>query len=267
MGSPLRLSSTDLSAKYDLKLNAIDEAFHNFDSHQALLLGFSGKIGAGKDSVAPLTFDALELPGAQVRTDSFSANLKNELNSVIDIIRASDGISDSVKEISNQHGVTRAEAASVVQLIYTEIETGELLKAADRTLGSRLALQRWATEIRRFHDPLYWVKPVIQRTISAAAEGVSTQITDERFLTEAWGSLDAGGWLVRLDVTPEEQARRIMARDGIEVTETARNHVSETELDNFQHFSVRIQTDDYSSAESVARAAARGVNMVTATLF
>lgn len=267
MGSPLRLSPGDLSAKYTLLEDAVAEAQLRFDSGESLLLAFSGKIGAGKDSAAPKTFEALKGQGFEVRTDSFGANLKSELNGLIRAIQDSSGVRRSAREIAGSYGVTAEEATNVVNLIYTEIQEGLLKSAFDRTLGSRAALQYWATEVRRNQDNLYWVKPVLQRTMDAAARGLSTQITDVRFFTEVWGVIDAGGWTVRLDVSEAEQRRRIFERDGIEVTEKAKSHISETELDDFEHFSVRIQTDDYSSAKAVAYAAAHGISAVSSTLF
>lgn len=262
MGSPLRYSSEDLSSKYDLDRDIVSDAFASFDRGEAVILAFSGKIGAGKDSVAPKTFELLSGHRAPIRTDAFGADLKEELNGLISIIADQGSESAAAKEISEGSGVTLEEASHTVGLIYKEISEGKLKNAYDRTAGSRAALQYWATEVRRAQDPLYWVKSVIERTIGAAATGISTQITDVRFLTEVWGAIDSGAWTVRLDVSPEEQRRRILARDGIEISEAAKSHSSETELDSFRRFAVRIQTDDYSSSAGVARAAARGVEAV-----
>lgn len=267
MGSPLRLSAGELSTKYGLELSRTEEALRNFDSGDTLLIAFSGKIGAGKDSVAPLTFEALKGTEELIRTDSFGGDLKGELNGLIRAIRDSDGYRSSAREISGSYGVTREEAANVVELLYSEIEEGILRDAYDRTQGCRAALQYWATEVRRNQDPLYWVKPVLRRTIGSASQGISTQITDVRFFTEVWGVIDAGGWTVRLDVSEAEQRRRILERDGIEITEKTKSHSSETELDGFEHFAVRIQTEDYGSAEVSAQVAARAISAAASTLF
>ena len=262
MGSPLRYSSEDLTAKYSLDRDTTDGAFDSFDRGRAILLAFSGKIGAGKDSVAPKTFEALHQLEAPVRTDAFGADLKSELNGLISVTASHGAAEPAAREIASSSGVTLEEARHTVELMLPEISEGTLTNAYDRTTGSRAALQYWATEVRRAQDPLYWVKPVIERTIAAAARGISTQITDVRFLTEAWGAIDSGGWTIRLDVSPEEQRKRILARDGIEISEAAKSHSSETELDSFQRFAVRISTDGYSSAKAVARAVAIGVEVV-----
>lgn len=267
MGSPHRLSAEDLSAKYSLGKPEASEALENFDSGRSMLLGFSGKIGAGKDSVAPLTFEEFTRFTSPPRSDSFGANLKDELNQLIAATGEAASAYSAAKAIAADHGVSHAEALRTVEFMAEEIDLGLLKSAHDRTQGSRSALQYWATEVRRAQDPLYWVKPVIQRTIEAAAEGTSTQLTDIRFLTEVWGAIDAGGWTVRLDVTIEEQRRRILARDGIEISAAAKRHSSETELDDFDGFTVRVQTDDYSSATEVARAAAHAVNSAASVLF
>jgi hypothetical protein len=251
MGSPLRYSSEDLTAKYSLDRDTTDGAFDSFDRGRAILLAFSGKIGAGKDSVAPKTFEALHQLEAPVRTDAFGADLKSELNGLISVTASHGAAEPAAREIASSSGVTLGEARHTVELMLPEISEGTLTNAYDRTTGSRAALQYWATEVRRAQDPLYWVKPVIERTIAAAARGISTQITDVRFLTEAWGAIDSGGWTIRLDVSP-----------GIEISEAAKSHSSETELDSFQRFAVRISTDGYSSAKAVARAVAIGVEVV-----
>ena len=267
MGSPLRLPAEDLSSKYALDLDETRAALESFDGGDVLLLAFSGKIGAGKDSVAPKTFAHFDRGSLRVESDSFGADLKIELNGLIRAIQDSAGVRRSAREIAGSYGVTLEEATHVVGLIHDEIQSGVLKSAYDRTQGSRAALQYWATEVRRNQDSLYWVKPVIRRTVRSAIQGVSTQITDVRFFTEAWGAIDIGGWTVRLDVTEAEQRRRILERDGIEISEAAKAHSSETELDSFEHFAVRIQTDNYSSTDAVALAAANGVASVASTLF
>lgn len=262
MGSPLRYSPEDLLSKYGLEGPTVKEAFSNFDKDRALLLAFSGKIGAGKDSVAPKTFTALKRSDLAVETDSFGSDLKLELTGIIELIAASENRSTAARSIADLHGVELAEADHTVGLIYEEIEEGLLKTAYDRTPGSRAALQYWATEVRRAQDPLYWVKSVVSRTMDRAAEGVSTQITDVRFFTEAWGVIDGGGLTVRLDVSKDEQRRRVWERDGIEISEAARTHSSETELDSFDRFAVRINTDEYRKSEAVARAVAIGIKSI-----
>lgn len=267
MVSPHTLSAEEVSAKYSLHLPTVKEAYLNLRKENALILAFSGKIAAGKDSIAPLAAQKLNYSNSKLNTDSFGANLKDELNQVISKVREFEAPRDAAWHIASIHGVPVDEAQVVVNFIYPEIQSGQLRRAEDRTVGSRAGLQYWATEIRRSQDPLYWTKPVVARLMENAAEGISTRITDTRFFTEVWGVLDSGGWVIRLDVSPEEQSKRVFERDGIEISDRARNHVSEIELDNFEHFSVRIRTDDYNSAESAALAAAHGLNAVSSTLF
>lgn len=267
MGSSRRLSPTELGSKYDLDPELVASAFESFDSWANILLAFSGKIGAGKDTTAPLSYERLGFPKDAQRIDAFGYELKAELNGLIATIGASPTIRAAATEISQSSGVSFEEAESTVRLIFDEIRAGELRSAYDRTTGSRAALQYWATEVRRAQDPLYWVKPVVKRAIAAAAEGSSTLITDVRFLTEAWGVLDAGGSIVRIDISEAEQRRRILERDGIEISEAAKSHSSETELDRFDSFTVRVRAEDHRSAPEVARASAIGVAGAISTLF
>jgi len=267
MGSPLRLSAVELTTKYDLEPRIVEEAHERIDTRESWLVGFSGKIGAGKDTVAPLAFEHLQSDAHLVRTDSFGLNLKEEFSDLIALIRGAQGEHAAGLSIADHFGVPRDQSLELAARIWTEVESGVLTNGFVKTPASRIGLQYWATEIRRTQDPLHWVKPVIARAVDAAARGVSTQLTDVRFLTEAWGILDAGGFAVRLDVRPEEQSRRIWERDGIEISEAARTHSSEIELDDFAHFTARVQTEDHDSVESVSRAAARMVTEAASTLF
>jgi len=266
MGSPLRLSSEELVSKYDLEQGLVEEAIERLEDRDVWFVGFSGKIGAGKDTVAPLAFDFLQ-DRDLVRTDSFGLNLKEEFGELITLVLHQSNESSAAKIVANRFGVPRDQALDVVGMIWEEVHSGVLTNGFAKTPASRRGLQHWATEIRRAQDPLHWVKPVIGRTIDAAARGVSTQLTDVRFLTEVWGVLDMGGFAVRLDVSRSEQRRRVFERDGIEISETARLHSSETELDGFEHFTTRVQTEDHDSVEQVAEASARAVARSASTLF
>lgn len=254
-----RLSPEQLSRKYRLEedsgipVETIMLAYQFFDSKESMLIGFSGKMAAGKDSVAPLVFSQLK---KTPREDSFGADLKTELNNIISLTADNDGNElQSARDIASFYNVTLEESSHLVSLFANEIKEGKLKTSYDRTLGSRLALQYWATEVRRKRDPLYWVKPVIGRSLIAASKGESTQITDVRFRTEVWGIIDSAGLTVRLDVSEESQRERILKRDGLEVSEKAKSHSSETELDDFENFTVRVNTDLYTTAENVAEKA------------
>lgn len=266
MGSPFRLTPVELSEKYDLEPVILGQALERIEARDVWFVGFSGKIGAGKDTVAPVAFELLEDP-QRVRTDSFGLNLKEEFGELIQLVQGHRGPGEAGFAIFEHFSVPEDQALHVADIIWEEVSSGTLTNGFAKTPASRLGLQYWATEVRRAQDPLHWVKPVIQRTIEAAAQGVSTQLTDVRFFTEVWGVLDAGGFAVRLDVGEEEQSRRIFERDGIEVSDAARKHSSEIELDGFEHFTARIQTEDYGSVGAVARAAALTVASRASTLL
>lgn len=266
MGSPFRLTPVELIEKYGLEPVILGQALERIDARDVWFVGFSGKLGAGKDTVAPLAFDLLQ-DSQHVRTDSFGLNLKEEFGKLIGLVQEQRGPRASGFSIEDHFRVPQDQAMRVADIVWSEVSSGKLTNGFAKTPASRLGLQYWATEVRRAQDPLHWVKPVIQRTIEAAARGVSTQLTDVRFFTEVWGVLDTGGFAVRLDVGEEEQSKRIFERDGIGISEAARSHSSETELDGFEHFTVRIQTEDLSSVDEVARIAGETVAARASTLF
>lgn len=252
------LKKYNLQKDYGITLAQIKQAYKRFDEKESILLGFSGKIAAGKDSVAPLVFSLISKTPPE--KDSFATDLKKEITEIIKIISETDDHDCLVRTLAENYRVETEETKHLLSLIQEEVLSGELKTGYDRTVGCRLALQYWATEVRRKRDPLYWVKPVVARAILAAIEGKSTQLTDVRFLTEAWGITDMGGLTVRLDVSEEEQRRRILQRDGFEVSEQAKKHSSEIELDDFANFSIRVDSEDYSSAQEVAKAIFSKIN-------
>lgn len=264
----MELNAELLQQSYGLDPDLIGAAQESFSQLKAIAIGFSGKICSGKDSVAQSTFEDF-LPFPEVEKDSFGADLKEELNQIIQFsartIRSKSA--DELLAFSKEMKASPEAIAHTLDFIEAEVAQGMLQRASDRTAGSRRALQHWGTQVRRAQDPNYWVRKPLARTLERAARGISSCFTDTRFVSEAESILAISAPLIRLDVSPEEQSRRLATRDGIQLSEDSRSHQSETELDGYEHFSFRIDTDGYSTPQQVAREVAQRVAAKVSVLF
>lgn len=264
----MELNAELLQRSYGLEPDLISAAQESFSQLKAIAIGFSGKICSGKDSVAQSTFEDF-LPFSEVERDSFGADLKEELNQLIRFCARTIHSKSTVELLAFSHEMQASPEAiaHTLSFIEAEVAQGLLRRASDRTAGSRRALQHWGTQVRRAQDPNYWVKKPLARTLERAARGVSSCFTDTRFISEAESILAIGAPLIRLDVSPEEQSRRLAARDGLQLSEDSRNHQSETELDDYERFSFRIDTDGYATPQQVAREIAHRVAAEVSVLF
>lgn len=227
-----------LAQKYNVSLEIAEAALSKIKSGEVLFLTISGKIGAGKDTVAPLVVEKLGYPNAV--HESFAGALRVEVNQVIEIIRGAADYDEAVATVQKE--LNPVNFLPVMDALYDVVKNRVINSAYDRTDETRKALQWWGTEVRRSVDPDYWVKRAMASSLTKLAEGTSIYVTDSRFPNEATCIEEAGGLLVRLLVSQEEQARRIMARDGLKPTAEALNHASETAMDDY-YFANVVDTD------------------------
>lgn len=223
------------------------------------LFAFSGHMGAGKDSVAPLVMTGLSerhAINAPIIHGSFATPLRAEIDDIIQLIliMGVEGVSRTLSETFDIHGSSLTTALDVVSALAPDVINGSVSSSRDRTDSTRFALQTWGTEVRRAADPDYWVRKAM-----AEWEHPGTHYyTDARFPNELDAVHDSGGIVIRLLVSPEEQERRILSRDGIHVTPAMRAHPSETALDDYHDFDVIIDTDG-KSLDEVSDAIINGI--------
>lgn len=96
-------------------------------------------------------------------------------------------------------------------------------------LGTDLMRDRW--------DHQWWVKQAQAKCTKAMDVGLFPVLTDTRFPDEADMARDLGMYLVRLEATPETLESR-----GRPMT----THASETALDGYLNYDLRVHTDDLS---------------------
>lgn len=239
-----RLLPSEFSANYGTDTELTLAAFNALESGVAKLLAVSGKLGSGKDSAAPPVMTALGHPDAI--HEFFAKPLKDEVDEVIASILNSSEKHLAVRAVCGEQNISLEQANIVVARLWDEVKSGQVASSRTRTDNTRFVLQYWGTDIRRSQDENYWVKIAIRSIIEKLAAGKSVFATDARFENEIDSLTSLGAFTVRLKVSPEVQAARIIGRDGIKPTEEALTHISELALDDYEAkglFSVVVDTD------------------------
>ena len=186
-------------------------------------ISFSGKICSGKDTMGEYfkkTFpNAIQL--------SFGNELKNEAQNFIDNIKKDKNYKpeDMTEEVYNK---------------LKKIAINTKNNTRDHTEEMRIVLQTYGTEYRRALNKNYWVNKV-KKIIEDNPDDLF-YITDARFINEIEMLESLGTFLVKLDVSEEEQLRRLEFRDSIKRKQTELKHSSETELDLFDRYDFIIDT-------------------------
>lgn len=250
-----------LAHEIGLNIETVQQAIENLTTGQSAFIGVSGKIGSGKDTVAPILMKILtnNVQQVEIVQEYFAKPLKMEVQQVIDIIREEIARNEevewaypiAVKNVSIAMGIDEQDAEYVVETLFHDIadDEEENIHSYNKVHSVRTVLQYWGTEVRRKQDDNYWVNKAIKAVYEHIANGRSVYVSDVRFPNEADAIKEFLGNVIRLDVSDEEQSRRILARDNVEVTEMARQHSSEVALDSYEKFNARILTDGFSPAE------------------
>jgi hypothetical protein len=213
------------------------EAARRISSGQVTLLGFSGKLASGKDSVAAGVVRRLRLE--PVLHYSFAQPLRDEVDHVLALARES-----RIGELESQLDVQGSEALDhLVELVGEALRHDPTCDARTRTPQIRRVLQHWGTEIRRAEDYDYWVKRATRTILGHAATGTHVYYTDGRFPNEITSSQQIGFVVFRLQVDPVVQAQRLASRDGIGLDPAAVQHPSETALDHFGGFDLIVDNN------------------------
>lgn len=209
---------------------------------------FSGRLAAGKDTVAAALFEHLGVRSAHI---SLGAALKDELDDVIELLRSVPRC-ESASAVADFLSCPRPQADALTGMLY-ECDIFSV-SARDRTDAVRKALQFLGTDIRRRQDPDYWVRQAVASAHAALSAGKWVYVTDCRFPNDVAGFQQLGLLAVRLVVDEQTQARRLWERDSLVLRPELVSHSSETALDEFE-FDVTIDNNG-SLIEAVALLAA-----------
>ena len=231
----------------------ISAAYNSLISNGCFLMVISGKLAAGKDSVAPILADRLNKFRVPIKREAFADPLKRETTNALQNVYTD---VKNVENILRGYGMPESfiplfsELMTSVSDNFKEKDTPvEDVTTFVRSSGSRAILQMWGTDFRRSQDDIYWVRLAVVSIIKALAKGSSVYITDARFPSEVQSVIDLGGLAVRLEVTPETQAERLFKRDGLTLSEEMRNHESEIALDDFPNFDIVLDANFLSPEE------------------
>ena len=233
---------------------------------QAYLVGISGKMGSGKDTVASLLAERFYRKGDKVVIRSFADSLKEEVTRLVADALMSQSEQDFCDSVTSWSRISSTQTQELLKVLHPLIAslleqrvepnevTAELLyrNPADKPLV-REVLKFWGNDVRRAQNPDYWVDMAAVYTEEQRSMGVSCVIPDVRRQNEAGFIKDAGGLLVRLNVSEDEQRRRLLRRDNKLSDGSAFTHITETDLDEYNRFDVILDTDSM-NPEAVADA-------------
>lgn len=208
-----------------------------------LVLGFSGKMTSGKDYTANKLAEYLKLEVGEISSFIFypySNTLRDEINSI-----ARDYIIDkNIEILSNKYHVSVQEIKRFVDLLESDEDfIHNEFDIYNRTPNSRTILQYWGTDVRRNQDINYWVNKTI-KIINGLKENFDLiLITDVRYKNEAEGVKLLNGSVIRCEISPEEQNRRLRERNQVTSKEEL-THSSETSLDSYAGFDLVIDNSN-----------------------
>jgi hypothetical protein len=209
-------------------------------------LAISGKLASGKDTVAALVMEEL---GADRREHlSWATPLKDELDELLELIRTQTTPDGAVSSLVERNFNTMHAQRLVLEL-WNEAQQG--VQARSRTPRMRWGLQYLGTDVRRAEDPDYWVRKGVANCIEAVEEGRSVYFSDCRLPNEVEAARALGMYVVRLEITAEEQERRLRGRDGLTFDMGAVTHPSEVALDGYPGFDLVVDNNG-PAAEAVA---------------
>lgn len=243
--------------KYGVSEDAVRTTMRRIETGENRLLVMSGKLGAGKDTIAPILMDKLEPLGFEGNRvhESFATALKTEIDEIIQYMREYMSSNDcKMKTLDAIHTKLDAPvwaAAGIWDILHDSVIADASTNSHSRTKSMRKALQYWGTEVRRKTDGDYWVRKTVSTVVGLINSGSDVYITDARFCNELDSMVELSATVVRLDISDAEQDRRIMARDGLKVSKAARTHVSETAADDYDGFTVRLCTDGMTVDDTV----------------
>lgn len=217
------MDSKELLKKYNfINEEKLKSVMLQIKNKEQFLFAMSGKMAAGKDTIGDALSELLTKEYSKtIQNVSFGGLIRQEIDDTLSYYKNVDRkqslevFNDNLKDVETLYSIIKDQSAFV------------------RSEESRKALQFWGTEVRRKQDPNYWINRMFEYVINTISENVSINITDARFPNEVDLVEDLGGKVIRLEISRDLQKVRIKERDGIEVEDSALDHISEVILDNY----------------------------------
>jgi hypothetical protein len=219
----------------------VNRAAERLATGNVTLLGISGKLASGKDAVAAEVMTELGV------TDplhwSYARPMRSEIDQIIAVIADSSDPTVAAARVADEQGIDAHHARYVTEMLAPAVAVSPELSSWQRTPVMRAVLQYWGTQVRRAQDHDYWVKRALGQVLPSIADGRSVYFTDLRFPNEVDIPRRLGFLTVRITVSPEVQAQRLFARDGLAPNAEALAHESETALDGYEEFDLMVNND------------------------
>lgn len=231
-------------------------------NHEACLVGISGKMGSGKDTVASLLSERISRGGNKVVIRSLADGLKDEVSRIVADSLSSQSEQKFCELVSSWSGIIDSQVEELLKVLYplTESFTSQGIRPDEVTAGLlyrnpsdkplvREVLKFWGNDVRRAQNPDYWVDMAAVYVEEQRDMGISCIIPDVRRQNEAGFINNSDGLLVRLNVSEQEQMRRLLSRDNKLSDRSAFTHITETDLDEYDMFDLILDTDSMSPEE------------------
>ena len=191
----------------------------------AVLLGFGGPSGSGKDALSSLVFETIGVTPVSVR---FGDAIVEELDRLLRLVATHSGPGAGIDAAVDELGLDVRHAAYLVGITWVPAHDGAT--ATRRTPVMRAALQYLGTEARRSADSSYWVRRAVERIDGELRRESSVCCTDVRYPNEVAALRRLGFTLVRLEVDEDLRDARRTQRDGQRSPAVLAAHASERSL-------------------------------------
>lgn len=212
-------------------------------------IGFSGKMGSGKDYTANLVAEKIKLinPNVKVGFLTYASTLRIELDCIADKIKQKEDLNVIAKEMN----VAISELEHLLNLFLSDNTFwDENYSTFNRTPKAREILQYWGTDVRRKQDNNYWVTKT--KEIALKSNFDYLLITDVRFPNEAQGVNDLNGIVIECWVPDDERIKRLEAR-GVKMTKETLKHSSETSMENYNEFDLKVNTGSPNADDKIIK--------------
>lgn len=238
------------AASMGVSAEVAQSARENLASGRVFALVVSGPQASGKDTIGPAVLAALGAAD-HVRV-GIADGLKQEASELLLMLPTRESKEDAYVATCALLDVERAHAVMMVDVLWDITrDPSHGLTGWTRTPETRRVLQYLGSEAR-VDNPTRYARIAIPRILQHLADGVSVYMGDGRYPHEADPCRDLGMFLVRLHVTSEVKAARLLVRDGIVADPLTLQHSGESALDTWEGVDIRVDNSFASRAEVVA---------------
>lgn len=233
--------------------STIKQAKLNLQDGTASWIVVSGKMRSGKDYLAPHILPAMGY--TKIERLGYGDTIRVEADQAINLVRGSTKTDEQLsEEIIRQLNLRPEHSAELVRLLKPLVsDPASTITAAFRSDEMRHILIEFGSTWRTEDDEAYWTNKCVEKSFEILADGVSVYLTGGRFIPDVAIPKANGATIIRLEVDEAVQARRIFEADGIAANPDLVHAPSETALDDWLGFDVRVHNNGNDKDEVIAR--------------